>query len=185
MKNLPGDKVPAICGRKNVWLNQNQSLSNANKQAGNETSIKLRGYGPRKPYGPGRTASKWTLIPLHSSIIYMYSVFSFCAKHKWGASAYNPSKKSIFFIPEEQLDMQDERAGDDDDNNFQVTIVAHQSHNCSISFSQGSPLFCRVIHMAVAVFLLYLSYIFGVCLPANFSKHRTFLREHIFFFCRV
>ena len=39
MKNLPSYKVAVICGRKNDWLNQNQSLSDANKQAGNEKSI--------------------------------------------------------------------------------------------------------------------------------------------------
>ena len=35
------DKVAVICGRKNDWLNQNQSLLYANKQAGREESIKL------------------------------------------------------------------------------------------------------------------------------------------------
>ncbi|XP_070207307.1 uncharacterized protein [Littorina saxatilis] len=41
---------------------------------------------------------------------------SYCAKHKWGTSTYNPSKKSVFY-PQQNLSLQDQKAGDDSDDN--------------------------------------------------------------------
>ena len=57
---------------------------------------------------------------------------------------------------------------------MQVQIVV------SLSPSQPSPLVCGVHFTSMAVFLLQLFIYFAVGLPAYFSNHSPFSREHIF-----
>ena len=72
-----------------------------------------------------------------------YSVFSHCSQHSWKRSKYNPTKKSIFALPE-QVQEEDEAAGDDDDmvdsfnmrgNTFinQVSDVNKMLSQCQLS----------------------------------------------------
>nr|KAG5688486.1 hypothetical protein BaRGS_007130 [Batillaria attramentaria] len=51
----------------------------------------------------------------------MGSCKSHCSQHRWGMSNFNPGKKSVFFPQQQNLSMQDEKAGDDesDDGNDQ------------------------------------------------------------------
>ena len=66
---------------------------------------------------------------------------------------------------------------------YNVLICASTQCHFSIDIlSQRSPLVCGVYFTSMAVFLLQLFFyhFFGVGLPAYFSNHSPFLREHIF-----